>query len=989
MDAASSKIHFVIAGAKQTAISLHASDAISACFTTRILFLTEPGTNPGAFLGSQASCQAIDSDDGAHYWAGIITQVEEKGLNAKNKLRIEITLRPRLWSLSLQTDHRVIRGMSAVELVNATLARHNIDQADIQWQLNRLYPMLPYTVQYKETDLAFIQRLLSDNGISYWFDCENGQDIVRFTDHNSHFPYVDLGAIPLIPPTGTESGSKRAQACFHRFGKTSGARPRRTALHDWHDMTPQVRLLAGDIPGKDSNDTDVIYGSGQTQIEAASIRAETENERNAVAADQYLLDGSVASLAPGMAFSFKHPDLTRYSGDYLVVEMSHKIIQRAGAEIEGDGTDLSYTNSVKLISREKPYRPPAASKPVLPTVYTARVENDGDYALLDERGRLRLRNVFDLEPSRPTQATPFIRKAQSYGGGPGEGGTATGLHLPLTGGTEVLWGSIDGDPDRPVILGTLPNPETPSPINSDNPAQNRLRTASDNEWLLDDTTGQERIELKQGDVDEPFNLFRLDANNEGHKIRLACTYGALAVYAKKTMLVDAGDTITQKHGNDRTEIVENESNLATKNKDIYAQAATDHVHTAKKNIKHTAKENIEQRAEKITTWRAQKNARLTIKQGDQIISVENSSLVIQSPNKLAITGKGGGSIKIGQNGGGLEIDSGGNVKLYGKKVTLNGASGTTFNGNTSYDIGGAPSLNAGPLAALDPGELPWIETESKTPDTHNLELSLTDEFIETLPKHLDLMDGAKYTLTTDLGETRQGTIEDRKIDEKDIIIANTFDLAFEEKGGGSQPDVIGKPKVFVPKKIHQNFTSLKWSQERFKPGQEVKQLFKAKECAAGDKATLTVYEIDDNGQQQEVESKSITLTQGPGNYAFPWSRSVDDAEKDLDQDIKSGDEGALKYVFEVAMADGAPASSPLLLMPATYELKICDGPEADSACYPNEKFKLKRDGKVIREGKTDENGTAFIRCTNPNAKYMLEILDNEIELDVSDLQAVD
>ena len=680
MDAASSKIHLVIAGTKHTAISLHATDSISACFTARILFLTDPGTSPGDFLGSTASCQAIDSDDGAHYWAGIITKAEEKGLNAKNKLRIEVTLRPRFWSLSQQTDHRVIQGMSAVDMVNATLARHNFDQADIQWQLTRNYQVQPYTVQYKETDLDFVQRLLSDNGISYWFDNESGQDIIHFTDHNSHFPYVDLGAIPLIPPTGTESGSKRAQACFHRFGKTTGSRPRRTTLHDWNDMTPHIRLLAGDVPAKNASNTDVIYGSGQTLMETANTRAQTENERNAVASNQYLLDGSVASLAPGMAFSFEHPDLTQYSGDYLVIEMSHKIVQRAGAEIEGDGTDLSYTNSVKLISRETPFRPPAVPKPILPTVYTARVENDGDYALLDEWGRLRLRNVFDLEPSQPTQATPFIRKAQSYAGGPGDSGTATGLHMPLTGGAEVLWGSIDGDPDRPVILGTLPNPETPSPINSDNPAQNRMRTASDNEWLLDDTTDQEKIELKQGDVDQPFNLFRLDANSEGHKIRLACTYGALAVYAKKTMLIDAGDTITQTHDNDRTELVENQSSLTTKNKDIYAQAATDHVHTAKKNVKHYAKENIEHRAEKITTWRAQKNTRLTIKQGDQIISVENSSLVIQSPNKLAITGKGGGTIKIGQNGGGLEIDSGGNVKLYGKKVTLNGASGTTFNG---------------------------------------------------------------------------------------------------------------------------------------------------------------------------------------------------------------------------------------------------------------------------------------------------------------------
>ncbi|MFV1993557.1 MAG: hypothetical protein ACC635_06620, partial [Acidiferrobacterales bacterium] len=271
----------------------------------------------------------------------------------------------------------------------------------------------------------------------------------------------------------------------------------------------------------------------------------------------------------------------------------------------------------------------------------------------------------------------------------------------------------------------------------------------------------------------------------------------------------------------------------------------------------------------------------------------------------------------------------------------------------------------------------------------DLELGLTDEFIESLPEHLILMDGAKYILTTDLGEVRAGTIQDGKIEEKALTIANTFDLAFEKKGGGSEPDVVKKAEVFVPVQVHENFTRLKWSQERFKPGQEVQQLFKAKEVEPGDKATLTVYEIDDNGEQQAIETKTITLTQGPGNYAFPWSRSVDDAEKDLDQDIKAGDEGALKYVFEVAKTGGSAASSPLLLMPATYELKICDGPDSDSTPFINEKFKLKRDGKVIREGKTDDNGLAFIRCTNPNAKYMLEILDNEIELDIANLKPVD
>jgi type VI secretion system secreted protein VgrG len=287
-----------------------------------------------------------------------------------------------------------------------------------------------------------------------------------------------------------------------------------------------------------------------------------------------------------------------------------------------------------------------------------------------------MRKLFDTrdgEDAAHTEASIPVRSL-SFHGGPGSDHTV-GAAFPFRDGVEVLWASVDGDPSRPIILGTLPDPSTQSPVTSRNFGDNIIRTGGKNELLMHDIKGEEHIELKQGDYDRPFNLMRLDANSAGHSIRFACTLGAMQVYAKQTMKVEAGDSITQTHGNDRTETVENSHSLTTKNKDIHYQAATDQTHDAKDNITHKADKNIEHKSGAATQWSVSRNAVITVKQGNQIIKIDNGSLHIQAAKGISIKGTGSGSIKIGQSGAGIEIDAGGNVKLYGKAVTIGGSSG--------------------------------------------------------------------------------------------------------------------------------------------------------------------------------------------------------------------------------------------------------------------------------------------------------------------------
>ena len=232
---------------------------------------------------------------------------------------------------------------------------------------------------------------------------------------------------------------------------------------------------------------------------------------------------------------------------------------------------------------------------------------------------------------------------------------------------------------------------------------------------MHDIKGEEHIELKQGDPEKPFNLMRLDANSAGHVVKLACMLGAMEFYAKQTMKTEAGGSITQIHGNDRTETVENSHKLTTKNKEIHYQAATDQTHSAQDNITHKADKNIEHKSAAATQWRVSRNSIITVKQGDQIVKIDNGNLKIQAAKAISIKGSGSGSIKIGQGGAGIEVDAGGNVKLYGKQVTISGGNGVKLKGQVSYTIGAGGSLSPKALPPLDASHVPFVTAAELIP----------------------------------------------------------------------------------------------------------------------------------------------------------------------------------------------------------------------------------------------------------------------------------
>ena len=258
----SAHLHFTIAGKKFDAISFEGLENISTPFSATLWVLAELDE---AWLGQPAVVTLTDASGNVRTLAGIVTYQRDRGLNARKQSRVEILLRPRLWVLTQSTDNRVIQGLTIPALVTRILAQHGLDSDSARWHLNKPYPVCPYLVQYAESDLAFIERLLAGIGISYWFGVEDGQDVLHFTDDNAHFTQADLGVIPFI----SDAGLHKPIACFTRFSKGSRKVSAHAQVVDYNYMTPDHMIKAGQGPA--ANDPARVHNAHRSDGHAVQL----------------------------------------------------------------------------------------------------------------------------------------------------------------------------------------------------------------------------------------------------------------------------------------------------------------------------------------------------------------------------------------------------------------------------------------------------------------------------------------------------------------------------------------------------------------------------------------------------------------------------------------------------------------------------------------------------------------------------------------------
>jgi type VI secretion system secreted protein VgrG len=400
---------------------------------------------------------------------GMIAQIDDLLDTEPDTRTYRLLLVPRAHRLSLVKAQEIFMDLSVPEILQKKLEAVGLSVGeDVEMRLAASYPKREFVVQYKETDLAFVSRLAEHEGISFFFE-HDAVDKIVFNDSPAGFP--------LTP--GHETAPFRARGdrrdVYHLEARTRVV-PRVHVVHDYNYRTPQVEVTGTHEAASGLAGGVVDHGShAKTPDDAqrlARIRAEETEATHRV----YSVETDLAWMAAGARFTIDgHPKL----GDVplLITEIEHACVQPVA--LHGGGTQRPYVNKLRAVSAELTYRPPRVTpSPKIHGVIHGTIAHEVEgtetiFARLDDQGRYLVRMMYDQSPAgeRPL-VSRRIRMAQPHTG------ANYGHHFPLKPGMEVLIVCIDGDPDRPIIIATVPNPVTSSPVAQNCAPAHRIKTAT-------------------------------------------------------------------------------------------------------------------------------------------------------------------------------------------------------------------------------------------------------------------------------------------------------------------------------------------------------------------------------------------------------------------------------------------------------------------------------------------------------------------------------
>jgi type VI secretion system secreted protein VgrG len=424
------------------------------------------------------------------------TQVPDSDGTVMLNSTYEFVLEPRIKIASYMSQSRIFQNKTVVEIVEAVLGDYFIKDTDFKIDCEyeakgQSYAKREFTVQYNESDLDFVQRLLEEEGIFYFFNHEGDREVMTISNKKDAFkPLPNSPKLPFRPETGLhfETG-EYVDSLIKNMKFVTG----RTTLKDYNYRTPDTKVVGFfemQGPGEYYH-----YGDHVKTTDEATRLAQLRTEMFACEREVYRGTGIARSMRPGYRFTLEHAGAEGFNGDYLITRVVHHgDITRANDDGTVEQTNKPiphYTNSFEGIPALVQFRPQMVTpKPKAPGILTAKVDGQkGSYAYLDEEGRYRMKLFFDRSEDKDGKASKAIRLAQPYAG------AGYGMHFPLHTDTEIAVGFVDGDLDRPIGLGAIPNPGKGTPVKAGNKSQNMIKSHSGHSITLDDKEGKTGIHI--------------------------------------------------------------------------------------------------------------------------------------------------------------------------------------------------------------------------------------------------------------------------------------------------------------------------------------------------------------------------------------------------------------------------------------------------------------------------------------------------------------
>ncbi|MCA9685275.1 MAG: type VI secretion system tip protein VgrG, partial [Myxococcales bacterium] len=447
---------------------------------------------------------------------GIVESVEDGSTEDGHSIAaLEIV--PALVALSHRRTSRIFQEMSVTDVLQQVLDEGlgPFERSVDMGFLTGTYAAQEYTVQFKETDLDFVHRLMEEYGISYCFRHVDGAEVLTlFDDPSVNEDLISLGNHDGVLPMVVADGGSGTREDVHDFYRESKMRSTvaRTAVFDWlspaSGMQTAENNKSTDLGGQNGaaleperedyvhDEPSTLFGYRTAGLDFAAVEEQTRLRRVVQQRDAVRYQGltTATGLSPGVKFELLDHPQAEFEGTYVVVGVQHSAGDFAAGMIPGE----AYVNRIECIPVDLEWRPARKTRrPRIPSMQTATVVGPaGEEIHTDEYGRIQVQFYWQETPSYDADASCWIRCAQSWAG------MAWGSQFIPRVGMEVVVDFLEGNPDRPLVTGCVYNAANPPPFTlPEHKTRSGWRSesspggAGNNDLWFEDAAGNELIYL--------------------------------------------------------------------------------------------------------------------------------------------------------------------------------------------------------------------------------------------------------------------------------------------------------------------------------------------------------------------------------------------------------------------------------------------------------------------------------------------------------------
>lgn len=648
-------------------VRMQADEALGRLFSYELKLLSESATVDLRKLLGTPMTVTLKTDDGVtRHFNGIVSEAEQTDFETISKVRYtayRVLLVPKPWLLTRKVDCRIYTDMTVPEIIKAVLS--DIGYADVKLSLSGNYPQRDYCVQYRESCLNFISRLMEQEGIYYFFTHTASTHTMVLADAlGAHAAASGFESIPYSQPMAS---GKRNAASVSQWRSAENVRSLKCQLTDYDPLNPKTDLLGTEdiddgstyhkVSGMDVFDYPGLHTTADDGRRYAQVRVEAYNAQHRT----FSGETNACGLACGALFKLKDFPLDDLNQEYLVTG-SRISLSDPGYHAGAEQGEEPFSCTFQSVTSKQPFRSmPLARKTRIPGLQTALVcgsDTDEDIAV-DKYGRVQVTFHWNTPAKANAQSSCPVRVASPWAG------KAWGaVSIPRI-GQEVVVSFLEGDPDRPLIIGSVYNADNMPPYSlPDNKTQSGIKSRSlrggaedANELRFEDKKGEEQLFIHaQKDMVEE-------------------------VEHDHTVTIDNDETVTIKH--DQTETIDNDRKITVKNNDTL-DVTGNATSTIGKKFKLDAGTEIE-----------------LVTGASSIVMKSSGDIAIKGVN-ITITGSVGvkveGQVEVGIKAGAtMDLGAGASLKAHsdamlevagGAMTTVKGAM-TTIKGDAMTQVSGA------------------------------------------------------------------------------------------------------------------------------------------------------------------------------------------------------------------------------------------------------------------------------------------------------------